>query len=390
MTGPAQRLVRLTPAARRSVAGTAALGVAAALLVVVQAGLLADLVARAFLGGAGLAQLTPALLALTGVVGARAALGWAAEAAAERGAARVVTQARAGCSTTSCCWDPGTRGCRRRAGWPRSPAGASTRWAGTPAATCPSGSWRPSSRSSWACGSCRGLDLRPAARGDRPPGAGVHGADRPAHARAGRPAVADADRPRRLLPRRRRRSGRATAFGRARGQSRRIAAVSERHRAETMRTLRVAFLSALTLELLASLSVALVAVSVGLRLVAGDLDLATGLLVIMLAPEVFLPLRAVSAGYHDSAEGVAAADAGPRRAGRPRPLPGARTGPRPRRRTGAARGRHRRRAGRPGARRGVADRRARAGPGADRRQRRRQVDRAGPAARLAGTRTPAR
>src|SRR3712207_6349046 len=74
-----------------------------------------------------------------------------------------------------------------------------------------------------------------------------------------------------------------------------------------MRTLRVAFLSSLTLELLASLSVALVAVSVGLRLVTGDLDLATGLLLIMLAPEVFLPLRAVAAAYHDSAEGAAVA-----------------------------------------------------------------------------------
>src|SRR3954451_14270203 len=99
-----------------------------------------------------------------------------------------------------------------------------------------------------------------------------------------------------------------TGFGRARGQARRLAAVSERHRVETMRTLRVAFLSSLTLELLASLSVALVAVSVGLRLVAGNLDLATGLLVIVLAPEVFLPLRALAAEYHASAEGAAAAE----------------------------------------------------------------------------------
>ncbi len=100
-----------------------------------------------------------------------------------------------------------------------------------------------------------------------------------------------------------------TAFGRARRQGRRIAAMSERYRAETMQALRTAFLSSLALELLATLSVALVAVSVGLRLVEGELDLATGLLVIVLAPEVYLPLRAVAARFHDSAEGAAAADA---------------------------------------------------------------------------------
>jgi ATP-binding cassette subfamily C protein CydCD len=75
-----------------------------------------------------------------------------------------------------------------------------------------------------------------------------------------------------------------------------------------MRTLRVAFLSALVLEVLASLSMALVAVSVGLRLVEGRLDLATGLLAIMLAPEIYLPLRAVGARFHDSMEGLTAAD----------------------------------------------------------------------------------
>ncbi|HEY4631202.1 MAG TPA: hypothetical protein VIG96_07885, partial [Blastococcus sp.] len=72
MKGPARRLVRLAPAARRSVVVTAGVPIGAALLVVVQAGLLADLVARAFLGGAGIARLTPALLALAGVVAARA------------------------------------------------------------------------------------------------------------------------------------------------------------------------------------------------------------------------------------------------------------------------------------------------------------------------------
>lgn len=75
-----------------------------------------------------------------------------------------------------------------------------------------------------------------------------------------------------------------------------------------MGTLRVAFVSALALELLATLSVALVAVSIGLRLVGGGLDLHTALVVLILAPEVYLPLRAVGARFHDSAEGVAAAN----------------------------------------------------------------------------------
>jgi ATP-binding cassette subfamily C protein CydD len=75
-----------------------------------------------------------------------------------------------------------------------------------------------------------------------------------------------------------------------------------------MGTLRVAFLSSLVLELFASLSVAVVAVAVGIRLVAGGLDLSTGLFVLILAPEAYLPLRALGASYHASADGVATAD----------------------------------------------------------------------------------
>jgi ATP-binding cassette subfamily C protein CydCD len=76
-----------------------------------------------------------------------------------------------------------------------------------------------------------------------------------------------------------------------------------------MATLRIAFLSSLILETLATISVALVAVGVGLRLVDGGLDLRTGLLAILLAPEAYLPLRQVGAHYHASAAGLAAAEA---------------------------------------------------------------------------------
>ena len=104
-------------------------------------------------------------------------------------------------------------------------------------------------------------------------------------------------------------SGLATLrlFGRAGAQGQTIATVTDQYRRLTMRTLRLAFLSGLVLELLATLSVALVAVGVGLRLVGGSLDLRTALLVLILAPEAYLPLRALGSHYHASAEGLAAA-----------------------------------------------------------------------------------
>ncbi|MDF5757046.1 thiol reductant ABC exporter subunit CydD [Spongiactinospora sp. TRM90649] len=98
------------------------------------------------------------------------------------------------------------------------------------------------------------------------------------------------------------------AFGRARHQANVIREVADAHRGATMRTLRVAFLSSLVLELAASLSLALVAVPVGLRLLSGSLDLDTALLVLLLAPEAYLPLRAMGTKFHASMEGVAAAD----------------------------------------------------------------------------------
>jgi len=96
-------------------------------------------------------------------------------------------------------------------------------------------------------------------------------------------------------------------FGRARSQAEGLRRSGEAHRVETMGTLRVSFLSALVLELLATLSVAVVAVGIGLRVVEGEMTLFTGLFVLILAPEVYLPLRQVGVHYHDSADGVAAA-----------------------------------------------------------------------------------
>lgn len=97
-------------------------------------------------------------------------------------------------------------------------------------------------------------------------------------------------------------------FGRQHRQVDRMRTITRDYRVETMRVLRVSFLSGFVLELAASLSVALVAVSVGLRLVDGSLGLSVGLFVLLLAPEAFLPLRQVGANFHAAAEGVAAAE----------------------------------------------------------------------------------
>jgi len=96
-------------------------------------------------------------------------------------------------------------------------------------------------------------------------------------------------------------------FGRAKAQVQVIGAVSEAHRKATMGTLRVAFLSALVLELAAALATALVAVEVGLRLLGGHLGYQTALLVLLLTPEAYLPLRAVGTQFHASIEGATAA-----------------------------------------------------------------------------------
>lgn len=97
-------------------------------------------------------------------------------------------------------------------------------------------------------------------------------------------------------------------FGRQHRAVRSIEKVTDTYRIETMRVLRVSFLSGFALELLASISVAIVAVSIGFRLVDGSLALAVGLFVLLLAPEAYLPLRQVGVQFHAAAEGVAATE----------------------------------------------------------------------------------
>lgn len=98
------------------------------------------------------------------------------------------------------------------------------------------------------------------------------------------------------------------ALGREHGPGSRVRALGRAYTRTTMSTLRVAFLSGAVLEFLASIAVALVAVTVGMRLVYGNLDLTTALAVLMLAPEAYRPIREVGSQFHASADGLAAAE----------------------------------------------------------------------------------
>ncbi|MDP3951998.1 thiol reductant ABC exporter subunit CydD [Microbacterium sp.] len=97
-------------------------------------------------------------------------------------------------------------------------------------------------------------------------------------------------------------------FGRERRAATQIEATANQYRLETMKVLRFSFLSGFAMELLASLAVALIAVAVGFRLLAGEMSLEVGLFVLLLAPEAFLPIRQVGVQFHAAAEGVAATE----------------------------------------------------------------------------------
>ncbi|WP_236794273.1 thiol reductant ABC exporter subunit CydD [Amycolatopsis sp. GM8] len=301
------RLLRHARAARPFIIGCAALGVATAGLVLAQADLLATSISRAFLDGAGILVVPVLLLAL--VVLGRSLVSWLAETTAHRASAAVLGQLRAAVVDHTLRIGP-----TRQAG--RSPAELATlatrgvdrldgyfaRYLPTllVAAVVPAVVGARILLSDWVSALIVGITVplipifmiliglytqRETGKQWRTLSLlGNHFLDLVAGL-----AV-------------------LTAFGRARAQVRGLREITRTYRLQTMRTLRVAFLSALALELLATLSVALVAVSIGLRLVAGELDLHTALVVLILAPEVYLPLRAVGARFHDSAEGVAAAN----------------------------------------------------------------------------------
>ncbi len=114
-------------------------------------------------------------------------------------------------------------------------------------------------------------------------------------------------------------------FGRAKAQAATVRGLSTRYRQTALAALKVSFLSSLILELVATISVAMVAVAVGLRLLGGHLSLMTALFVLVLAPEAYLPLRLLGQNYHASAEGLAVADRVVAVLERPLPASGRRT-----------------------------------------------------------------
>jgi thiol reductant ABC exporter CydD subunit len=285
-----------------------ALGVLGAGLVIAQAVLLATAIASVFQAGASLTELRPALVALAAVIGGRAVLAWAQEAAAHRAAATVKTELRGRLLTHVAALGPG---------WLRGERSGQV----TVLAT-------------------RGVDALDAYFARYLPQlvlaalvpAAVVVAMLPVDLIAGLTILVTVP----LIPVFLALVGQATqaasrrqfgqllrlahhvleilaglptlkAFGRAAAQAATIQALSDRQRRTTMQTLRLAFVSSLVLELLATLSVALVAVGIGLRLVHGSLDLRTALIALILAPEAYLPLRTLAATYHASEEGLAAA-----------------------------------------------------------------------------------
>ncbi|HXX60160.1 MAG TPA: thiol reductant ABC exporter subunit CydD [Candidatus Sulfotelmatobacter sp.] len=304
------RLLRVARAATVALASAVVLGLLTAALATAQAALLADAISRAFLGGASLDVLQPVLAALAFVLGARAATGWAQEVVAQR------------CSTSV------KRTLRRRL-------------LAHAAALGPE--WTAGARSGEVVVlATRGLDALDGYFGRYLPqlvlAVVVPVVVLVALAVTDWLAALTVALTVPLIPlfmiliglateRQRGRRWRALArlahhfldvvaglptlkvYGRAQAQVAALERATDAYRRETLATLRVAFLSAFALELAATLSVALVAVEMGLRLVGGGVALRTGLFVIVLAPEAYLPLRQLGLQFHASEEGLQAAAA---------------------------------------------------------------------------------
>jgi thiol reductant ABC exporter CydD subunit len=303
------RLLQYARATRTFLFVSVGLGALSALLIVSQAWLLADVVASAFLGGKSLAQLQTPLILLLCVVAARAVVAWAAELAAGRSSARAKSQLRGALL-------------ERVAG-----LGAD--------------SSREERTGELAVLATRGVDaldgyfslylpqlllavivpivVLAAVVGRDWISAAIIAVTIPLiplfMALVGATTRERMDRQLRTLQRLAGHfldvvAGLSTlkVFGRAKAQAASIREISERYRDTALSTLRITFLSSLILELVATFSVALVAVAIGLRLMGGELGLRTALFTLVLAPEAYLPLRQLGANYHASAEGMAAAE----------------------------------------------------------------------------------
>jgi ATP-binding cassette, subfamily C, bacterial CydCD len=303
-----ERLLTYARATRPFLVGLVALGVAGAGLIIAQAWLLADIIAAAFTGRQGIAALRAPFAALLLVVLARASLGWGREVMADRASARAKAQLRAALLEHVAALGPGRGGDR----WTGQIAVLATRGIDALdgyfslylpqlvlAGIVPVAVLTAIGSQDWisALIIAGTLPLIPVFMAL----VGAATRERTEHQLSALQQLAGhfldvvAGLPT------------LKVFGRAKAQIGAVGAVTDQYRVATMSTLRVTFLSSLILELVATLSVALVAVEIGLRLMGGHLDLRTGLMVLVLAPEAYLPLRQLGANYHASAEGVAAA-----------------------------------------------------------------------------------
>ncbi|HVM58412.1 MAG TPA: thiol reductant ABC exporter subunit CydD [Gaiellaceae bacterium] len=326
-----RRLLRRARPARTLLAVDATIGVGAALLVLCQALLIARIVARSF-DGTPLARLWPSVVLLAGVFAARAALAWGFEVAGRRGAATVLSQLRLDLVTQR------LRGQPAALDGTQSSEVASLAVAGVGALETLFARYLP--QLVLACVVPVAVLVVVAVLDPISAGlllvtlplvpifmwlVGRYTAQR-AHERWQALAVLAAhflDVVRGLPTLR--------AFNRGAAQKERLERVGDEYRRATMGTLRVAFLSGAVLELAATLGVALVAVTVGVRLVDGSIPFETALAVLVLAPELYAPLRGLAAQYHASADGLAVTgrlleliEAPPLVAGGPAPTPDAR------------------------------------------------------------------
>jgi thiol reductant ABC exporter CydD subunit len=303
------RLARHARATKTFLRLSVALGALGALLIVSQAWLLADIVTSAFLAGKGLAQLRTPLILLLAVVLARATVAWATELAAGRCSARAKSQLRAALLERSSVLGP-DGSARGRTG---KLAVLASR--GIDALDGYFSLYLPQVflavivplvmlavllRADWISAVIIAVTIPLI-----PLFMALVGASTREHMeRQLRTLESLAGHFLDVV------SGLTTLkiFGRAKAQAVVIGDVTDRYRRSAIVTLRIGFLSSLILELLATISVALVAVAIGLRLMNGQLGLRTGLFVLVLAPEAYLPLRQLGANYHASAEGLAAAE----------------------------------------------------------------------------------
>ncbi|HTU78434.1 MAG TPA: thiol reductant ABC exporter subunit CydD [Solirubrobacteraceae bacterium] len=335
MAGPVdRRLIRESRVARTHLALAGALGALSAALIVAQAALLAHIIDRAAMHRATLASLKPDLIALAAVLLARALAGGGFELSGRWGAVRVISQLRARLVRRLLLESPEQRPQDGRTG-----ELASTAVQGVDALESYFAGYLPQlvlaalvpvAVIGWVIA----LD---------PITAAILALTVPLlitfMVLIGKGARAQAQRRWRALALLGAHfldvvQGLATlrAFGREDAQERTLADVGERYRAETMATLRVAFLSAFVLELCAMIGTALVAATIGVQLVSGALGLQAGLTVLLLAPEMYGPLRQVGQQFHASTDATTASERifqaldgppalAPARRGRPAPNP---------------------------------------------------------------------